>query len=216
MSIQPIQSELNLNSNQTEFPNPSNSQPITNNTPSYPKETFDIESGETADIPLFDISQSMRLGFIRKVYGILSLQLMVTVIMTSFSFMDAYKEFCRQNTWLFLLALGLNILIVIPLICFSSISRKVPINYILLLIWTSSESYMVSVACSFYDPKIILSAAGLTLTATIGLTLYAIYTKTDFTFLGGLLWVSAVVLFFSGVLLLWISILKVIYQINRV
>ena len=39
------------------------------------------------------------------------------------------------------------------------------------------------------DPNIVVSAAVLTAAITIGLTVYAVYTKTDFTICGGSLFV---------------------------
>ena len=41
----------------------------------------------------------------------------------------------------------------------------------------------------FYDPKIVLSAAGMTLAVTLGLTIYAWTTKTDITMYGGSLFI---------------------------
>ena len=41
------------------------------------------------------------------------------------------------------------------------------------------------VFCSFFDPADVIVAALLTIAATIGLTVYAIRTKDDFSYLGG-------------------------------
>jgi len=60
-------------------------------------------------------------------------------------------------------------------------ASKSPWNVLLLSLFTLAESYMVSMICSFYTPESVLNAAIATLGATIGLTLYAVKTKTDFS-----------------------------------
>lgn len=52
---------------------------------------------------------------------------------------------------------------------------------IILAIFTLAESYIVSSVCAFYDPTVVLLSAGITASATIGITLYAIFSKTEFT-----------------------------------
>jgi len=48
----------------------------------------------------------------------------------------------------FLIAfISLSILIFIILLCFPKIARKMPINYILLSVFTLSEAYIVSFIC---------------------------------------------------------------------
>ena len=73
------------------------------------------------------------------------------------------------------------------LVCCKKLSRKIPINYILLFIWTFLESFIVANLTSFYNYKIVLSAVGITVGMSAGLTTYACYTKKDFTYYGGIL-----------------------------
>jgi FtsH-binding integral membrane protein len=58
-----------------------------------------------------------------------------------------------------------------------SVSEKFPINMMLLGLFTASLAYTVSALCTFYDPLSILIAAGVAGFSTIGLTLYAFYSK---------------------------------------
>jgi FtsH-binding integral membrane protein len=150
------------------------------------------------------IHKMMRLGFIRKVYGILSVQLVLTVALMSLSFIDGVNQFMVTNLVPFWIALGLSLAILLPLMCFRSLARAVPINYILLFAWTLCEGYMLAVCCSFYDPKVVMLAGLMTAAVTISLTIYAMTTKVDFTFLGGLLFCCATIMFF------W-SIFSIIY-----
>ena len=162
----------------------------------------DIEKGSDSYNLMGDgvnVDDMMRLGFIRKVYGILSLQLSITVALTALTFLDPVKNFLITNVWLFWTCLGLSIFIIIPLICCRSVAQKVPLNYILLITWTLCESVMVATCCSFYDPQVVITAGVLTAAVTISLTIYACTTKTDFTLLGGLLSVGICLLIFFGI-----------------
>lgn len=155
---------------------------------------YDPESQET------DFTQEMRLGFIRKVYGILTVQLTFTALLSSIGFIDSVRFYYARNMWLFWVSFGLSIGIIIPLACFKTLARKVPINYILLLSFTACESIMLSYAfASINDWKIVLTAACITIAVTASLTIYACTTKTDFTFLVGMLFVCVPLLILLGI-----------------
>lgn len=156
----------------------------------------DIESNLA---PTFDFNKSIRLGFIRKVYGILSFQLLITVSIMSFAFVDSFNHFLRNNFTLFWIAFGMSLAILLPLVCFKSLARGVPQNYILLFLWTICEGYMLATCVAFYDPKTVMFAGLLTLAVTISLTVYAFTTKTDFTMCGGLLFCLVTILFIWGI-----------------
>ena len=84
--------------------------------------------------------------------------------------------------------------------CYKKVARTVPLNYICLFVFTLCESYVVSFVASMYDRDTVLIAACLTAAMTVGLTLYAVFTKTDFTTCGGILMVCCVCLIFGGIL----------------
>lgn len=73
-------------------------------------------------------------------------------------------------------------------------------NYILLLIFTLSECYLVSFITGLTDPTTVLIAGGLTAAVTISLTIYAFTTKTDFTTCGGFLFVCVTALIVGGII----------------
>jgi hypothetical protein len=72
--------------------------------------------------------------------------------------------------------------------------RKVPTNYCLLFGFTFCESYLVSVICGMSNPRLVLMATFMTLGITLALTLYACTTSSDFTMMGGSLWIFGCVL----------------------
>ena len=72
-------------------------------------------------------------------------------------------------------------------------------NYILLLIFTLCESYLVAFTCALVnDPKAVLGASFTTAGIVIALTVYAMTTKTDFTVCGGTICVIGVIFLFFG------------------
>ena len=128
-----------------------------------------------------------RLGFIRKVYGILASQLLLTALMCILPFTSPkVRNFFLAN---FGLAIGCAIGAVIlscALVCCQNLARKVPTNYYLLLAFTILEAYTVAFVCATVkDPLIVLAAAFMTAAIVIALTAYAVFTKTDFTACGG-------------------------------
>jgi FtsH-binding integral membrane protein len=164
----------------------------------YPQ--ADIDKNETSDDEQFNsgVDRMMRLGFIRKVYGVLTFQLILTVAIASLGLNDSVKDFYINNLWLFYVAIASSIIIIIPLTCYPEVARKVPGNYILLTLFTICESIMVSYIVSTYPPETVMIAAGLTIVIVVGLTVYACNTKTDFTWLGGILVCSLLLMFCLG------------------
>ena len=157
----------------------------------------------------------MRIGFIRKVYGILSFQLLITFSMVVLSCTSkSFSNFQVQNTAIFFLCLVVSLITSITLICFRSIARSTPLNYILLGVFTLCESYLVSFICGVTNPNIVLMAAAMTCGVVLALTYYAYTTKTDFTVLGGLFFVIGIVMLLFGLFLMFTNnrILHILYS----
>lgn len=141
-----------------------------------------------------------RLGFVQKVYGLLTCQLLFTVLMVIISMTSkSFLNFQVQNYGLLIFFLVLNLVIMIALFCFPNTAKNVPYNYILLGLFTFSESWIVSTISGLTDPKIVFMAAVMTLGITVALTLYAITTKTDFTIYGGLMYILGMALLLFGI-----------------
>jgi len=151
----------------------------------------DPESGNKGLLG-FD-ENSARIGFIKKVYSILAVQLILTAGMAAIAmYSKEYQYFQRTNTWLLILAIIAMIVTEYMIICYRDIARTVPTNYITLGIFTAAEGYAVSIICTFYPVDLVLMALALTAAVTVALTVYACTTKTDFTYLGGMLFTLAV------------------------
>ena len=138
-----------------------------------------------------------RMGFIRKVYSILSVQLSLTAASIAVVKLDENLNLAIQQPLYSGIAIGLliiSIIIQIAIFYCRKVSNKVPLNYILLFIFTGCYCFVFAFICSFYDANICLQAGGLTALVTIALTVYAFTTKTDFTVCGGLFFIMFVVL----------------------
>jgi protein lifeguard len=76
----------------------------------------------------------------------------------------------------------------IPLLC-CKLGRVYPVNYILLTLFTICLSTMVGFITAQYEAKAVVAAAVSTVGITVGVTIYACTTKTDYTMCGPLLFV---------------------------
>lgn len=172
-------------------------------------EEKDIEGGFNQH--KMDPEMSMRLGFIRKVYGILSMQLILTTFMCFLSITSqSYAKFQNTHPALLWVALIGSIIVILAICCIPGMSRTVPTNYILLLLFTIFEGYIVSAACSMTNPRIVLMAAAMTCAITIALTVYAWTTKSDFTVCGSMLFLASCCLLILGIFAMFFKFMHVV------
>ena len=103
-----------------------------------------------------------------------------------------------ENISLFWLSLSINLITMLIIFCSPTTAKSVPINYLILFIFTLTESYIVSASIAFVDANIILMAASLTTLMTCSLAVFACITKRDFTIYGSILFTlsTAILLFF--------------------
>ncbi|KAF2673016.1 bax inhibitor family protein [Microthyrium microscopicum] len=133
----------------------------------------------------------IRMAFVRKVYAILTVQILLTVGVSTISFLSTgYKNWIQTNQWMLWTSLFGSIAFM--LLTFWK-RKSYPTNLLFLGIFTALEAYTISVITSFYDSKIVLEALIFTLGIFVALTLFACQTKYDFTswmpYLFGALWV---------------------------
>ncbi|KAF8817812.1 N-methyl-D-aspartate receptor-associated protein [Cardiosporidium cionae] len=126
---------------------------------------------------------SIRHGFIRKVFSIVGIQLLFTFsVSLPFLLIASWGSFLILNyTWLLIIAFILVIVPMIVLSCFRGISRSFPQNYIMLFLLTFGMTIIVSIAGSVTAASSFAIAAGITAAVSIGLIIFAIQTRIDFT-----------------------------------
>ena len=118
------------------------------------------------------------MGFVRKVYSILAVQLSITtgaIVLVQTS--DSAKQYMFSHQGTAFAACFGSIFLVFAIVC--CFGRVHPVNLILLLLFTACESYMVSGLTCAYDPKIVMMAGAATALTTIALTIYALRTTTQ-------------------------------------
>ena len=89
----------------------------------------------------------------------------------------------------------------------------VPTNYIIMFAFTICDAYTVAFICAVVnDSLLVVQAAFMTAALVVGLTIYAVTTKTDFTICGGFLFaVGSIFLVFSLFSLFFGSTMRLIY-----
>jgi FtsH-binding integral membrane protein len=143
---------------------------------------------------------SIRNGFVRKVYSIISLQMLVTAsIVLMVISIESLKGFFIQNSWILWLFMIGTLIVMIVLACCESVARKHPINIILLMVFTVMESFLIGVISTRYKTDTILIAVGITAALVIGITIFAFQTKIDFTGMGIYLFVAVLLLMVFGI-----------------
>jgi protein lifeguard len=144
---------------------------------------------------------SVRHAFIRKVYSILFVQLLVTIgIATPFVVMDTdtIRDFIGANIWLLWLSLAISFSCMIVFACCPSTLRSYPLNYAIMTLFTCAEGILVGIICSYYTVQSVLVAVGTVAVITLALSVFAIQTKWDFTGWGPYLMVATLVLLIFG------------------
>ena len=114
---------------------------------------------------------------------------------------DQARLWIKNNQWLVWVTMIFGLIVECTIICGRKLARTVPTNYILLFTFTLCESYLVMYLCSFYSPQIVAIAASFTLAVTVSLTLYAFFTKHDFTYCYAALFLFFTVTFVSSLLM---------------
>ena len=163
--------------------------------PMKPVDPVDVEHDVVAKT-VFDASAVVRAGFIRKVYSILSLQLLLTTAMgATFMFVQPAQQFALSSPGVLTTSYMLPFGFLIALHCYKG---RHPLNMWLLFGFTLCMSYTVGVVCAVYQATgqgiIVLQALVLTAAVFLSLTTYVHVTKKDFSWLGGALFAGLMIL----------------------
>ncbi|XP_076281684.1 glutamate NMDA receptor-associated protein 1 lifeguard [Lasioglossum baleicum] len=145
--------------------------------------------------------ESIRRGFIRKVYSILMCQLLITVGMIAlFLYHQPTKIWVQHHMEIFWICFVATFILIICMACCTSVRRKAPMNFIFLFLFTIAEGFLLATAASAYDSEEVLLAVGITAAICLALTLFAFQTKIDFTGLSSVLYVALIVLLLFGII----------------
>lgn len=149
--------------------------------------------------------KSIRNGFIRKVYSILMVQLLITLGMIAlFLYHQPTTKFVRSHPELFWICFVAVIVLIICMACCTNVRRKAPLNFIFLFLFTIAEGFLLATAASTYKSEEVLLAVGITAAVCLALTLFAFQTKFDFTGLHSILFVALIIFLIFGIIaMIW-------------
>jgi FtsH-binding integral membrane protein len=135
-------------------------------------ESFSIAPSDSLSILKYE--ENDRIGFIRKVYSIVSFQLLFTTVIVALTMASHSLEAAlSDNPWLIGLAILGNCASAMTLMCFPMLSHKVPANYCLLGVFTICEALLVALICTQYEPSAVVLAGLMSCSVTLVLTVYA-------------------------------------------
>ncbi|XP_068244220.1 protein lifeguard 1-like isoform X2 [Palaemon carinicauda] len=146
-------------------------------------------------------NKAIRHAFIRKVYLILMVQLLVTLgIVSLFTFHTGVRRFVLTHSWMYFLSYAIFLVTYLTLVCCSGVRRKWPGNFIMLGIFTLALSYMAGTIAATHNTQIVIMTIGITCAICFLITLFATQTKYDFTGCGVYLFVASMVLLIFGII----------------
>ncbi|GCC21041.1 hypothetical protein chiPu_0000197 [Chiloscyllium punctatum] len=105
-----------------------------------------------------------------------------------------------QTYWFTYALFPAILILIITLSCCDGVRRKAPWNFMLLLLFTTLEGLLLGAVSVFYGADAVMWAVGATTFVSLGLTLFSLQTKWDFTARSGILFVVLLVLIAFGIL----------------
>ncbi|XP_072364803.1 protein lifeguard 1-like [Scyliorhinus torazame] len=143
----------------------------------------------------------IRRAFIRKVYLTLMVQLLITIgIICMFLYWKTLNVWARKTYWFTYALFPALFVLIIILSCCDGFRRKTPWNFMLLFLFTIVEGLLLGAVSAVYGADAVMWAVGATIFVSVGLTLFSLQTKWDFTMGSGILFVALLVLMAFGIL----------------
>jgi len=157
-------------------------------------------------VTVSESSAEIRNAFIRKVYSTLFCQILATCIVGGvLSQTPSAVSWVQTHTWSFYVPL-FGTLINLGLLYWKRHSH--PLNYVLLSTFTLMEAFTLGVVVAFFDNVIVLQALLITLGVFIGLTLFTLQSKYDFSGMGPFLFGGLIALLMTGIVGVFIPFSK--------
>ncbi|KAK6644491.1 hypothetical protein RUM43_000758 [Polyplax serrata] len=118
--------------------------------------------------------KSIRHAFIRKVYGILMCQLVVSLgFIALFLFHKDTQIYVAKNQWLWGAAFAVMVITLFSIACCGDVRRKAPMNFIFLGFFTVSQGFLLGVAASTFHSNEVFLAVAITAVMKIVTLIYS-------------------------------------------
>ncbi|NXY29567.1 LFG4 protein, partial [Pomatorhinus ruficollis] len=166
----------------------------------YPRSSIEDDFNYGSNVA--SASVHIRMAFLRKVYSILSVQVLLTTVTSAiFLYSTGVQAFVHERPALLLIS-GFGSLAVI--VALTLYRHQHPVNLYLLFGFCSLiDRLLFLLTVSFYDVSVVLQAFILTTAVFLGLTAYTLQSKKDFSKFGAGLFACLWILIFSGFLRLF-------------
>ncbi|NXV76328.1 LFG2 protein, partial [Atlantisia rogersi] len=139
--------------------------------------------------------RNVRRVFIRKVYAILMVQLLVTVVIVAFfTFCEPVKGYIQTHAAWYWASYAVFFVTYLILACCSGPSSCWPQSLLPLLQPGDAAKELCCSFCSYYNTKSVLLCLGITALVCLSVTIFSFQTKFDFTSYQGVLFVMLMVL----------------------
>ncbi|CAL8401547.1 unnamed protein product [Arctogadus glacialis] len=161
-----------------------------------------VEGYEEMQVQFSLDDKAVRRIFIRKVYAILLIQLLVTVAIVSlFTFSGPVRFYIQTHPGLYMGSYLTFFATYIALTCCGDLRRQYPMNLVLLCIFTLSMASMMGFMSSFYNTKSVVLCLGITAIVCLSVTLFSFHSKFDFTSCQGVMLALCVVMLLCAITL---------------
>ncbi|CAO3679163.1 unnamed protein product [Rhizopus microsporus] len=177
------------------------SSPYTQPPPGYDEEAHQPLMGSVDDMYKETVANSsleIRLRMVicpKSVFNLTSQLLATSVLTAVYMYNSSIKHWVQSNQWSLILsvlgALG-------AMLALYWKSRSYPLNYGLLALFTLLEGHAVGTIVTFYNQQLVLEALLITLAVFIGLTLFTLQSKWDFSGLAPFLIAGLWILVIAG------------------
>lgn len=145
------------------------------------------------------VENTLRLGFIRKVYGILSAQMVLTAIVSGFvALTPGVQGWIAANPGLHMLSAFMPIITLVPLMCYRN---QHPLNLGLLTLFTLAMAFSVGIITSMFSGVVVFQALLITAVVTTSLTIYTfvgVRKGQDFGYLGPMCFAGIMTMLVGG------------------
>lgn len=146
----------------------------------YPRSSIEDDFNYGTNVATASVQ--IRMDFLRKVYTILSLQIIVTTAVSAlFMFCEPIKSFVHSSPAVVLVSAIGSLVFLLALAIYR---HQHPLNLYLLFGFTLLEAVSVATAVTFYEYSVVLQACILTSAVFACLTTYTFQSKRDFSKLG--------------------------------
>ncbi|KAJ1672373.1 hypothetical protein IWW47_003989 [Coemansia sp. RSA 2052] len=171
-----------------------------------PEGTDDIPDDFKYGVTVGQSDISIRHAFIRRVYTILTIQLLATTAFGAYlRHIDATSGFLLRHVWTVYAAM-LGTFVSLAGLWWKR--RSHPANIVFLSVFTFFEAYVLGAATAFYKDSIVVQALAITLGLFVVLTLFAMQSRYDFSKLGS-------ILFFSLWAIILVGLVQIFLPFNR-